>query len=118
MWRASKAAVKAGYPVKTVNLNSLADDPRLIRERCIKLQREMLEWITNGERRAPLFNGTFASLFDIYQSDPESSYFGLKHASRHPMTFTCRCCTLRSASAISTAPTAQISSDGSDFGPA
>jgi hypothetical protein len=84
MWRASKAAVKAGYPVKTVNLNSLADDPRLIRERCIKLQREMLEWITNGERRAPLFNGTFASLFDIYQSDPESSYFGLKHASRHP----------------------------------
>jgi hypothetical protein len=84
MWRASKAAVKAKYPVKTVNLVSLSDNPILVRERCIKLQREMLEWLSNREKRAPRFDGTFGSLFDIYQTDPERSYFELKPASRHP----------------------------------
>jgi hypothetical protein len=49
MWRATKAAVKARYPVKSVNLASLADNPRLLRDRCIKLQREMLEWISLDE---------------------------------------------------------------------
>jgi hypothetical protein len=84
-WRASKAAVKAGYTPKTVNLSSHADSPDLLRERCIRLQREMLDWLSRGERKhGPRFDGTFASLFDVYQSDPESSYFGLKPASRHP----------------------------------
>ncbi len=84
MWRASKAAVKARYPVKVVNLSALANEPRLLNDRCIKLQREMLEWITVGERQGPRFDGTFATLLDCYQSDPESSYFALKPASRHP----------------------------------
>jgi hypothetical protein len=85
MWRASKAAVKAGYPVKTVNLSSHADNPRLLRERCIRLQREMLEWLSRGEKKeGPRFNGTFGSLFDIYQSDDESTYFALKPSSLHP----------------------------------
>jgi hypothetical protein len=62
MWRATKAAVKARYPVKSVNLASLADDPRLLRDRCIKLQREMLEWLSDGERRLIQFDGTFLTL--------------------------------------------------------
>jgi Phage integrase family len=84
MWRASKAAVKAGYPVKVVNLSSLASDQRLLRERCIRLQREMDEWMSNGNRELVRFDGTFRSLLDVYQTDPESSYFKLKPSSRHP----------------------------------
>lgn len=87
MWRASKAAVKAGYPVKTVNLNQLADNPRLLRERCIKLQREMTEWMSNGDRREVRFDGTFRTLLDIYTTDPESSYAALKSSSREPYDY-------------------------------
>jgi hypothetical protein len=83
-WRASKAAVKARYPVKSVNLASLADNERLLRDRCIKLQREMLEWLSNGERRLIRFDGTFLTLLDVYHSDPKSTYFKLKHSSRAP----------------------------------
>jgi hypothetical protein len=84
MWRASKAASRAGYPVKTVNLSELADSPILLRQRCIRLQQEMLEWLADGNRNAPRFDGTFGSLFAIYQTDPESSYFSLKSSSRKP----------------------------------
>lgn len=84
MWRATKAAVKAGYPVKSVNLANLADNERLLRDRCIKLQREMLEWLSNGNRREVQFDGTFASLIDLYLTDPKSSFFQLKYASRQP----------------------------------
>jgi hypothetical protein len=84
IWRATKAAVKARYPVKSVNLASLASDPRLLRERCIKLQREMLEWLSNGERKLISFDGTFLTLLDVYHTDPKSTYFKLKHSSRAP----------------------------------
>lgn len=84
MWRATKAAVKAGYPVKSVNLASLADDDRLLRDRCIKLQREMMEWLSNGERRLIQYDGTFLTLLDIYHTDPKSTYFELKYSSRAP----------------------------------
>jgi hypothetical protein len=84
IWRASKPAVKAGYPVKSVNLASLADHPVLLRDRCVKLQREMLEWQSNGDRRLVQFDGTFDSLLNLYETDPKSSFFKLKHASRHP----------------------------------
>lgn len=84
IWRATKGAVKAGYPVKSVNLSIYAGDPRLLRDRCIKLQREMLEWLSNGERKAIRFDGTFDSLLALYETDPKSSFFKLKHASRHP----------------------------------
>jgi hypothetical protein len=43
LWRASKAAVKAGYPVKSVHLEIYANDERLLRQRCERLQAEMLE---------------------------------------------------------------------------
>ena len=84
MWRATKAAVRAGYPVKTVNLSELSDNAILLRQRCIKLQREMLEWLSDGQRHAPRFDGTFGSLLAVYRTDPESSYFELKASSRDP----------------------------------
>jgi hypothetical protein len=84
IWRATKKAIKAGYPVKSVNLSSLAEDARLLRDRCIKLQREMLEWVSGGERKLIRFDGTFLTLLDIYHTDPKSTYFQLKHSSRAP----------------------------------
>jgi hypothetical protein len=66
------------------NLASLASDPRLLRERCIKLQREMMEWLSGGERKLIRFDGTFLTLLDIYHTDPKSTYFKLKHSSRAP----------------------------------
>src|SRR5262245_49258490 len=74
-WRATKGAVKAGYPTKNVNLIKIAADPELIRKRCLRLQREMEDWLSNGgTRRAAIFDGTFGSLLEIYQTDPKSTY--------------------------------------------
>jgi len=84
-WRASKPAVRAGYPVKSVNLSELVGDEARLSDRCVKLQREMDEWLLNGTTGAARpFDGTFKSLLDIYATDPESSYFELKGPSRKP----------------------------------
>jgi len=84
MWRATKAAVKAGYPVKTVNLSIYAGDDPALRDRCVRLQQEMLDWLSGPDRRKPQFDGTFDSLLNIYETNPKSTFFKLKPASRHP----------------------------------
>lgn len=94
IWRASKAAVKAGYPVKSANLTPFADDWRALSQRCQRLQAEMLEWMSGRRDRPMNFNGTFASLISIYQRDPESPYQKLKPSSRHPYNVYCRMLTL------------------------
>jgi hypothetical protein len=82
-WRASKAAVRKGYPVKSVNLSHLLDD-RAIHDRCVRLQKEMDEWMTGGARTRAGFDGTFLSLLENYQTDRRSTYQSLKYASRKP----------------------------------
>lgn len=82
MWRASKAAITAGYPVKSVNLAFL--EPDMVDTRCRRLQAEMLAWLSGRTNAVPAFNGTIASLLDVYQRDPESPYRNLKASSRHP----------------------------------
>jgi integrase len=83
-WIADEAAIKAGYPVKCVNLARYRDNPDMLRSRCVRLQAEMLLWV-NGQRNSlPAFDGTFGSLIELYTSDPESSYHKLKPSSRHP----------------------------------
>ncbi|WP_439398450.1 tyrosine-type recombinase/integrase [Bradyrhizobium sp. PMVTL-01] len=85
MWRATKAAVKAGYPVKTVNLAELAGNEIRLRQRCQRLQSEMREWLTSGTKKSKIsFDGTFGTLLDIYQSDPKSTYVNLEPASKVP----------------------------------
>jgi hypothetical protein len=84
IWRASKPAVKKGYPVKSVNLSDLKNRPDDLAQRCIKLQREMDEWMTGGANSVVSFDGTFKGLFDIYETNPESTYFSLKGSSRQP----------------------------------
>lgn len=85
VWRASKAAVAAGYPLKSVHLSSLADDPAQLRKRCERLQAEMQSWMKGKRSNVdPQFDGTFRSLLELYQTDKESSYHELKRSSREP----------------------------------
>jgi hypothetical protein len=83
MWRATKGAAKAGYPVKVVNLIALSGDPVRLHERCVRLQQEMTEWLNGGPRRLQAhFDGTFDSLLNIYETNPKSSFAKLKPGSR------------------------------------
>jgi len=94
IWRAAKAAVKAGYPVKSANLAPFAADERMLRKRCQRLQAEMIEWMSGRRERPMNFDGTFASLISIYQCDAESPYHKLKPSSRHPYDVYIRMLTL------------------------
>ena len=84
LWRASKEAIAAGYPVKSVNLSSLAGDQTLIAQRCQRLQAEMRDWLAGRRGRRPYFDGTVGSLLEFYLTDEESPYRALKPSSRHP----------------------------------
>jgi hypothetical protein len=83
-WRATKAAVAQGYPLKSVNLTRYQDQPAMLRSQCERLQAEMLTWERTKTAIGIEFDGTFRSLFDIYENDPESPYQKLKRSSRHP----------------------------------
>jgi len=85
VWRASKAAIAAGYPLKSVHLSRHADNPARLREYCERLQAEMLSWMAGKKTKVGYgFDGTFRSLLDVYQTDPQSSYRKLKRSSRQP----------------------------------
>jgi hypothetical protein len=83
-WVADATAVKAGYPVKAVNLSMFADEPALLRQRCERLQAEMLLWLSGQREQKVIFDGTFGTLIGRYLTDPQSSYARLKSSSRHP----------------------------------
>jgi hypothetical protein len=82
-WIASDAAVKAGYEPKSVRLTGYENDAGLL-ARCYRLQSEMQLWLSGQRGSSPRFDGSFGSLFRLYQTDPESSYRRLKQSSRHP----------------------------------
>lgn len=85
LWRASKAAITQGYPLKSVNLGGVAEDPVQLRKRCERLQAEMLSWLSGKKTKVGYaFDGTFRSLLDLYQTDKESSYQSIKRSSRAP----------------------------------
>ena len=78
-WFADSKAVDAGYPVKSANLSTFVDRPALLLERAQRLQSEMLLWLSGQLNSTRSFDGTFRSLLDFYERDPESSYQELKH---------------------------------------
>lgn len=84
VWRATKTAIAAGYPVKYVNLSWLKDDEAALVCRCIQLQAEMDAWLTGRAEHTQKFDGTIGRLLRIYQLDEDSPYHGLKASSRHP----------------------------------
>jgi hypothetical protein len=77
-WFADKRAVAANYPVKSANLKPFADRPAMLKERAERLQSEMMQWMADDRNTAPLFDGTFGLLLNLYEREPESSYQELK----------------------------------------
>lgn len=84
IWRATRAATAAGYPVKSVNLSHYAGDQDAIERRCQRLQIEMNSWLTGRRGHVTVFDGTIRSLVDLYQRDPESDYRQLPASTREP----------------------------------
>jgi len=73
IWRAPKAAIKAGFPIKTWNLSECP--PAELPARCQRIWAEAMDF--KGEH-PPLYNGTIGSLMELYQTHKESSYHQLK----------------------------------------
>jgi len=84
VWRATKSAIAAGYPVKNVNLSLYANEPAALVERCERLQAEMKAWVSGRKGRIAEFDGTIKSLIETWQSDPESPYRKLKPSTLKP----------------------------------
>jgi hypothetical protein len=84
IWRASRAAIKAGYPIKNVPLTTFAYDKAVLEARCHRLQVEMNDWLAGRRGPKAAFDGTVGSLINFYQTDKESPYHTLEPASRHP----------------------------------
>jgi integrase len=83
VWRATRAAIRAGYPVKRVNLSYFADDEAALFARCQRLTAEQNEWLS-PQRADPLFDGTIRSVINLWQIDPTSPYHGIEASTRHP----------------------------------
>ena len=81
-WFADTSAINAGYPVKSANLSAYADNPTMLVAQAQRLQSEMAIWMKGARRVGTVFDGTFKSLFDTYEVDPESSYHALKPGTR------------------------------------
>jgi integrase len=84
IWRASRAAIKAGFPTKRVNLTFYADNEAALIARCHRLTAEQNEWLSGRRGRDPVFNGTIGSAIKFWQSDPTSPYHAIEASSRHP----------------------------------
>jgi hypothetical protein len=83
IWRATRAAIKAGYPVKRVNLSYFADNEAALFERCHRLTVEQNEWLS-PQAADPLFDGTIRAVIKLWQADPTSPYHRVEPSSRYP----------------------------------
>jgi len=77
-WRARKKAVALGYRPSVIQLHTYSGDLAAIEERCREEWAKMEAWLAN-ERPAPKFDGTLASLIDLYWRDEYSPYHDLRH---------------------------------------
>lgn len=84
IWRATRAAIKAGFPTKRVNLSYFADDEAALFARCQRLTAEQNDWLSGRHELDPLFDGTIRGVINLWQSDPSSPYHALEASSRHP----------------------------------
>jgi integrase len=84
IWRASRAAIKAGFAPKWANLSYFANDEASLVARCQRLTAEMHDWLSGRRGRDPVFDGTIGSLIRFYQIEPNSPYHRLAPSSRHP----------------------------------
>lgn len=81
-WVASKAAVKAGWPIKMVNLSETPAGQ--LERRCARLQAEMAAFMAQDRPEHIRYDGTVRSILNLYQSHPNSPYHKLKGSSLKP----------------------------------
>ena len=85
IWRASRAAIKAGFKPTWVNLSHFALDEAALIARCHRLTAEAKEWLAGRRGRTAVFDGTVGSLIRFYQIEPNSSYHRLEASvASHP----------------------------------
>jgi len=79
MWRAPKAAIKAGFSVKTWNLSECPPDE--LPARCQRIWAEAMAFL--GEKPTA-YDGTVRSLMELYQLHKDSPYRHLKPSTLRP----------------------------------
>ncbi len=84
IWRATRAAIKAGFPTKRVNLKFFVDNEAALIARCHRLTAEQNEWLSGRHSRDPLFDGTIRSVINFWQTELTSPYHAIEASSRHP----------------------------------
>lgn len=80
-WIASRAAIKAGWPLKTVNLKE--SPPGTLVQRCQRLTAEMREYVYGAPKPKLSYNGTIGSLLTLYETHPNSPYKKLSASTLH-----------------------------------
>ena len=84
IWRATRAAIKAGFPTKRVNLSYFADDEAALFARCQRLTAEQNDWLSGRHGSIRFSMAPFVRVINLWQSDPSSPYHALEASSRHP----------------------------------
>jgi hypothetical protein len=84
VWRATRAAIKAGFPTTRVNLSFFGNDEVALIARCHRLTAEMNEWLSGRRNRDVTFNGTIRAVINLWQIDKDSPYHLIEASSRHP----------------------------------
>jgi integrase len=84
IWRATRAAIKAGFSTKRVNLKFFVDNEAALIARCHRLTAEQNEWLSGRRNRGPVFDGTIRSVINFWQTEPTSPYHAIEASSRHP----------------------------------
>src|SRR6516165_1886187 len=84
IWRATRAAIRAGFPTKRVNLKIFADNEAALAARCHRLTAEQNDWLSGRRGRDALFDGTIRSVINFWQVEPSSPYHQIEASSRHP----------------------------------
>lgn len=84
IWRATRAAIKAGFPTKRVNLSAFANDEAALLARCHRLTAEMNEWLSGRRNHVVTFDGTIRVVINLWQIDKDSPYRLIEASSRHP----------------------------------
>ncbi len=84
IWRAARAAIKAGFPTKRVNLKFFADDEAALVARCHRLTVEQNDWLSGRRGYDAAFDGTIKSVINLWQTDATSPYRKIEDSTRHP----------------------------------
>ena len=84
IWRASRAAIKAGFRPAWVNLSYFVNSEAALIARCHRLTAEANEWLSGRRGRTPVFDGTIGSLINFWRTEPSSPYHEREPATLRP----------------------------------